>query len=76
MSDAPKYTMVIFWSAEDEAYLVSLPDWDGIVINPVIHGDSYDEAVRHGREVIEGLILSLTADGEPLPEPRPILTAA
>lgn len=76
MSETPRYTMVIFWSEEDEAYLVSLPDWDGIVISPVTHGDTYDEAVRNGREVIEGLIASLTKHGEPLPERKPVLTAA
>ena len=76
MNEAPRYTMVIHWSDEDDAYLVSLPDWDGIVMNPSMHGDTYVETVRNGEEVLEMLIASMKEDGEPLPAPKPVLTAA
>ncbi len=76
MNVTSRYTMVIFWSEEDDAYLVSLPDWDGISMNPVTHGDTYAEAVRNGEEALEGLVASMTKHGEPLPQRRPVLSAA
>jgi predicted RNase H-like HicB family nuclease len=62
--------MLVEWSEEDEAYLVTLPEWKGRVFGPVTHGDTYEEAARNGREVLEMLIESAHEHGEPLPEPR------
>lgn len=76
MVDQLRYTMVIFWSAEDEAFLVSFPDWEGIVFNPITHGDSYEEAARNGVEAMEGLVASLTKHEETLPKVRPMVEAA
>jgi predicted RNase H-like HicB family nuclease len=59
--------MLIEWSHEDDAFLVSLPDWEGIVRNPVTHGDTYEEAVRHGREVLQMLVEECLETGRPLP---------
>lgn len=73
MADELRYTMIIFWSDEDEAYLVSLPDWIGIVMNPCTHGDSYGEAARNGIEVMQGLVASLTKHGEALPKVRKLV---
>lgn len=63
------YTMIIQWSVEDGAYLVTLPDWEGCVFNPVTHGATYEEAAKHGSEVLEGIIASALDHGQPLPEP-------
>lgn len=68
--------MVISWSEADEAYLVSLPDREGIVMNPCIHGETYVEAVNIGEDVLEGLIASLMEEGEPLPKAKPVVSAA
>jgi len=65
------YSMLIQWSAEDDAFLVSLPEWEGRVFNPVTHGDTYEEAAKHGLEVLEGIVASLLDDGESLPEVAP-----
>ena len=65
------YSMLIQWSAEDDAFLVSLPEWEGRVFNPVTHGDTYEEAAKHGLEVLEGFVASLLDDGETLPEVAP-----
>lgn len=64
------YSMLIEWSKEDEAYLVTLPEWAGRVIMPVTHGDTYSEAVLHGQEVLKLLINSAMQDNEPLPLPK------
>jgi predicted RNase H-like HicB family nuclease len=50
-----KYSMLIQWSDEDQAYVVSLPEW---------------EAVRQGEELIENLIAWAQQDGSPMPAPR------
>lgn len=66
----PRYSMLIEWSDADQAYLVTLPEWVDRVNTPTTHGESYEEAVKNGHEVLEMLIEGAAADGEPLPEPR------
>jgi predicted RNase H-like HicB family nuclease len=65
-----QYSMLIEWSEEDQAYLVTLPEWASQVYMPATHGDTYDEAVKNGREVLEMLINDAKRNGEPLPTPR------
>ena len=67
---ALRYSMFIEWSDEDQAYLVTLPEWADRVIMPATHGDTYSEAVKHGQEVLEMLVASAKQDGEPLPRPK------
>lgn len=67
---ALRYSMFIEWSDEDQAYLVTLPEWADRVIMPATHGDTYSEAVKHGQEVLEMLVESAKQDGEPLPQPK------
>ncbi len=62
--------MVIRWSDEDGAFLVSLPGWEGQVLGAVTHGDTDEEAAAHGRDAIEALVASARKHGEPSPEPR------
>jgi antitoxin HicB len=64
------YSMLIEWSEEDQAYLVTLPEWADRVVMPVTHGSTYSEAVQHGQEVLELLMNSALRDGEPLPSPK------
>jgi antitoxin HicB len=64
----PKYTMIIQWSEEDNCYVVGFPDFVGQKWRT--HGDSYQEAVIKGVEVLELLIEDYRLAGEPLPIPR------
>jgi antitoxin HicB len=64
------YSMFIEWSEEDQAYLVTLPEWADRVVMPVTHGSTYSEAVHHGKEVLELLMNDSLRDGEPLPPPK------
>ena len=57
--------MVIQWSDEDQVFIVTLPEFLGCKT----HGESYEDAVKNGREIIELLIETYEADGRPLPEP-------
>jgi predicted RNase H-like HicB family nuclease len=67
MTEQPRYSMLIEWSDEDQVYVVSLPEWGTYAQT---HGATYEEAVTHGQEVLELLIASARAEGEPLPAPR------
>jgi antitoxin HicB len=71
-----RYSMLIQWSEEDGTYLVTLPEWEGRVFNPVTHGDTYEEAVRNGRVALEDLVVVTQEQGQPLPEPRFLSVAA
>jgi predicted RNase H-like HicB family nuclease len=64
------YSIFIQWSDEDQAYLVSLPEWAEHTNNPVTHGATYEEALRHGEEVLADLIAIWRERGWPLPEPH------
>lgn len=57
------YTMLIEWSDEDGAYLASLPEFPRCRT----HGETYEEAALHGREVLESLILTFRTEGWLLP---------
>ncbi|MEM9275087.1 MAG: type II toxin-antitoxin system HicB family antitoxin [Cyanobacteria bacterium P01_F01_bin.143] len=63
-----KYQMIIQWSDEDNIYLVALPDFPGQTWST--HGETYEEAAKNGREVLELLIESYQERNLPLPEPN------
>lgn len=67
MSEQPRYSMVIEWSDEDQVYIVSLPEWGDFVHT---HGDTYEEALHRGKELIDALTVSRRERGESLPKPR------
>jgi predicted RNase H-like HicB family nuclease len=64
-----KYTVVIQWSNEDRCVVVTLPEFTD-VMQPVTHGDTYEEALKNATEVLELLIESSLSEGKPLPEPK------
>ena len=63
---SPHYSMVIEWSDEDQAYIVSLPEFPG----NHTHGDTYEEAVKQGQDLIESLIIWTLQDGKSLLQPK------
>ena len=58
-----RYSIVIQWSNEDQCYIVSLPEFGKYART---HGDTYEEAVKNAREVLELLI----EDNNNLPQPN------
>jgi predicted RNase H-like HicB family nuclease len=60
------YSMVIEWSDEDQAYIVTVPELPGCRT----HGASYEEAVAQGRDAIESWIAAREASGRSIPPPR------
>jgi antitoxin HicB len=67
MENNLKYRVVIQWSEEDNCYLVALPDFPTKTQIWATHGDTYEEALKHGLEVMEELILIAQDEGKPLP---------
>jgi predicted RNase H-like HicB family nuclease len=63
--------MLIQWSDEDKAFIVTLPEFDGCKT----HGDTYEEAVKNGRDVIQLLIETYGDEKRPLPRPALFETA-
>jgi len=61
-----RYSIIIQWSDEDEAYIVTLPEFPGCHT----HGDTYKEALKNGKEVLELVIENRQELGRPLPEPN------
>lgn len=62
-----KYRINIVWSNENNCYLVGLPDFPGQQWST--HGDTYEEAFKHGMEVMEELYLAGCSGDIPLPDP-------
>ncbi|MBP0027419.1 type II toxin-antitoxin system HicB family antitoxin [Roseofilum reptotaenium CS-1145] len=67
-----KYSIIIQWSEEDNAYIASLPEWGKYART---HGNTYEEALQKAKEVLEDLIDSYHQNNRPLPPPQ-VLTLA
>lgn len=62
----PKYEMVIFWSQEDDAFVVEVPELPGCMAD----GQSYQEAVANAERVIGEWIETAKDLGRPIPKPK------
>ena len=62
-----KYSILIQWSQEDNAYIASLPEWGKYART---HGKTYEEALENAKEVLEDLIYAYTQEKKALPEPK------
>uniref|UniRef100_B3EMD0 HicB-like antitoxin of toxin-antitoxin system domain-containing protein n=1 Tax=Chlorobium phaeobacteroides (strain BS1) TaxID=331678 RepID=B3EMD0_CHLPB len=61
-----KYELIIYWSEEDEAFVVEVPELPGCMAD----GETYEAAVANARKVIEEWIETAHALGRPVPEPK------
>ncbi|MEI6329931.1 MAG: type II toxin-antitoxin system HicB family antitoxin [Pseudanabaena sp. ELA645] len=64
----PHYSMIIIWSEEDNCYLVHLPDFPFQQFHT--HGDTYEEAAKHGQEVIDSYLEIYREQEKSLPQPK------
>ena len=64
------YSMLIQWSDEDKIFVVTIPEFVGRVMMLCTHGDSYEDAVQAGQEVIETFLEIWTEEGQSIPEPQ------
>ena len=66
MSNKYKYEMVIYWSAEDQAYVVEVPELAGCMAD----GQTYAEAVAKAETIIEEWVATARELGREIPEPK------
>ncbi|BBD55881.1 type II toxin-antitoxin system HicB family antitoxin [Planktothrix agardhii 1806] len=67
-----KYSILIQWSEEDQAYIASLPEWGQYART---HGETYEEALENAKEVLEDLVYGYEQIGKILPEPKTLQVA-
>jgi predicted RNase H-like HicB family nuclease len=63
-----RYTIIIQWSEEDKCFVVLLPEFED-VMQPVTHGETYEEAIQNAQEALQLLIESYKQEGKFLPKP-------
>ncbi len=61
-----RYEITIFWSAEDSAYVVDVPDLPGCMS----HGATRLDALRNAEEAISLWLDTAREFGDPIPDPR------
>jgi predicted RNase H-like HicB family nuclease len=67
---AGHYSVVIEWSDQDNAYVVTLPEWADRYVMPVGDGTTYEEALASAQNALATFIELARQDGTPLPAPR------
>jgi predicted RNase H-like HicB family nuclease len=63
---SPRYEIILYWSAEDEAYIAEVPELAGCAAD----GATYEEALRNVAVIIDEWIETARELGREIPEPR------
>ena len=66
MQSKYRYEIIIYWSADDEAYVAEVPELPGCMAD----GRTYQEALTQAERVICEWIEIAKELGRPIPEPR------
>ena len=61
-----KYELVIYWSDEDESFVVEGPELPGCMAD----GETYEQAVVNAQQIIEEWIETVRELGRPVPQPK------
>lgn len=61
-----KYELIIYWSAEDQAFIAEVPELPGCVA----HGSTPNEALSQAQEAIALWVETAHEFGDPVPEPK------
>ncbi len=64
MEDYIKYEMIIYWSKEDDAFIVEVPELPGCMAD----GKTYEEAIKNALVVIREWIETAKELGREIPE--------
>ena len=62
----PRYEVIIYWSAEDQAFIAEVPELPGCAAD----GKTYREALANVEVVIQEWIDTATELGRPIPQPK------
>ncbi len=66
MEAEPRYEVIIYWSAEDNAFIAEVPELPGCAAD----GPTYESALSNVRIVIAEWIDTARELGRAIPEPR------
>jgi predicted RNase H-like HicB family nuclease len=66
MASKWKYEIIIYWSAEDEAYIAEVPELPGCAAD----GPTYKQALANAEVVIREWIDTARELGRAIPEPK------
>lgn len=61
-----KYEVIIYWSQEDEAFIVEVPELPGCIAD----GETYQEALSNAEVVIQEWIEIAEEIGRSIPQPK------
>jgi predicted RNase H-like HicB family nuclease len=61
-----KYELIIYWSDEDQSFIVEVPELPGCMAD----GETYEQAVLNAKAVIEEWIKTARELGRQVPEPK------
>ncbi|MBI3913713.1 MAG: type II toxin-antitoxin system HicB family antitoxin [Chloroflexi bacterium] len=61
-----RYEVIIFWSAEDQAFIAEVPELPGCMADGMTH----QEALANAQVIISEWIETANELGRPIPEPR------
>lgn len=61
-----KYELIIYWSREDDAFVVEVPELPGCMAD----GATYEEAVANAQTAIREWVETAEAIGRPIPQPK------
>ena len=66
------YEMVIWWSVEDDGYVVDVPELPGCMA----HGNTRQSVIKNAEDAIKFWIKTAKGDGVEIPQPRGRLVVA
>jgi len=61
-----KYEVILYWSADDGAFIAEVPELPGCAAD----GASYQEALQNAEVIIQEWIETARALNRPIPEPK------
>lgn len=61
-----KYEIIIYWSAEDSAFVAEVPELPGCMAD----GQSYQEALSNAERMIDEWVETAKSLGRPIPQPK------
>ena len=68
----PRYEVIIYWSAEDAAFIAEVPELPGCAAD----GATYQDALANVEVIIKEWIETAREERRPIPEPKGRLTFA
>ena len=61
-----RYEMIIYWSEDDQAFIVEVPELPGCMAD----GPTYQSALSNAERVVQEWIETARELGRPVPEPK------